>query len=127
MYLDTDILYALMKKDDHLKPLALSILKRNEAKYTSAVTLLELEIVVKRELGDSFSLSIVDWLRRLVPDLKVVEFTADDFQKSLYLRQTHGLGIFDAVHAAVCLRKDGLMASSDHIFDRISGIKRVVQ
>ncbi|HLD76236.1 MAG TPA: PIN domain-containing protein [Candidatus Norongarragalinales archaeon] len=125
MYLDADVLYALLKRDDFQKPYALNILQKKDRKYTSTVTLLELEIVVKRELGDAMSLGLSDWLKRRIPDLRIVPFSRPDFEKSLTLREKYGLGIFDAAHAASCLNDDGVMASTDHVYDRIPGLARV--
>lgn len=125
MYLDSDVLYALMKKDDHQRPYALKVVQQQTRKYTSTVTLLELEIMVKRELGDALSLAVSKWIKKLLPDLKVVSFSSNDFEKSLQLREKYGLGIFDAAHAATCLNNDGVMASTDHIYDRIPGLLRV--
>lgn len=124
--MDTDVLYALLKKDDFQKPYALNILRQDDRKYTSSVTLLELEIVVKRELGDAVSLGLKAWLTRQLPELKILSFTGLHFEKSLELREKYGLGIFDAAHAAICLQEDGVMASTDHVYDRIPGLRRVL-
>ncbi|MFH1200054.1 MAG: PIN domain-containing protein [Candidatus Micrarchaeota archaeon] len=125
MYLDVDVLYALVKEKDFHKEYAERITATAGAKVTSCVSLLELEIVVKRELGDEKSMEIDRWVRRLVPGIDIAEFTEKQFAKSLELRKKYGLGIFDAVHAAVCLEKGGQMASTDHAFDRVPGIARI--
>lgn len=125
MYLDVDVLYALLKDRDYHKEYAQKVVSEKEVKVTSSVSLLELEIVVKRELGDAHSLNLTRWVERLVPGLKIIAFSHNQFEKSLELRAKHGLGIFDAVHAAVCLERGGRMASTDKAYARIPGIRIV--
>ncbi len=125
MYLDVDVLYALLKEKDFHREYAERIASSKGGKVTSSVSLLELEIVVKRELGDEKSLEIDEWARKIVPGISILAFTEKQFKKSLELRKKFGLGIFDSVHAAVCLEKGGQMASTDRAFDRVPGIRRV--
>ena len=124
-YLDAGVLYALMKERDFNKPYAEKIASLKTKKCTSAVTLLELEIVIKREISNSLSLGVSKWARRAVPGLKIIPLTSGQFEKSLHLRLDYGLGIFDAVHAAAALDAGGEIASTDRVFDRIPGLKRI--
>ena len=125
MYLDVDVLYALVKEKDFHREYAERIAASKGAKLTSSVSLLELEIVVKRELGDEKSMDIGKWVGVLIPGLGIEAFSEKQFESSLALRKKFGLGIFDSVHAAVCLENGGLMASTDRAFARIPGIRIV--
>ena len=124
MYLDVDVIYSLLKENDFNRGYAEKVLQAKGKKYTSVVSLLELEIVVKRELGDALSLETSQLARKAVPELQVLELSQRDFEKSLELRKRHGLGIFDALHAAVCIENDGIMASTDQAFERVKNLKR---
>ncbi len=125
MYIDTDILYALLKPNGRHLEFAKKILDSNEIAYTSVITLVELEIVVKREISDFLSQNILEAVMEKAPMLKIVELNQKIFKKSLELRQKFGLGIYDSLHAATAIAKDKKIASTDHIFDRIKELKRI--
>lgn len=125
MYVDTDILYALLKPNDRHLEFAKKILASNEAPCTSAITLVELEIVVKRELSDFLSQNILDAVLEVAPSLKILELNQKILKKSLELRQKFGIGVYDSIHAATAIAKGKKIASTDHIFDRIKELKRI--
>ena len=54
MYVDTDIFYAKIRSGDRHAEFAGKILSK-KGLYTSSITLLELEILVKRELSDDLT------------------------------------------------------------------------
>lgn len=126
MYVDTDILYALLKPNDCHLEFAKKILSANENPYTSVITFVELEIVVKREISDFLSQNILDATIGKAPALKIVELNQKILKKSLELRKKFGLGIYDSIHAATAITKDKKIASADHVFDRIKELKRIV-
>jgi predicted nucleic acid-binding protein len=126
VYVDSDIFYALLKPSDFNRDLAQRIARDSgTAKVTSVMTLVELAIVAKRDLGEPDSLGLKRRIKSLVPRLRILPLTCAQMARSDGLRTRYGLGIFDAVHASVCLEQDGLMASSDEAFDRVAGIRRV--
>lgn len=125
MYLDVDVLYALLKENDYHKEYALRVARAPGRKYTSIIALVELEIIVKREISDTMSLSINQIVTRLLPNLKIISLENEHFVKSLELRTKYGLGIFDSLHVAVCLSQDKEIASTDHAFTRIPGLSIV--
>ncbi len=94
-------------------------------KCTSSITLLELELVLKRELGESFGLQAETLARAAIPEIEVVDFTLEQFQKSLELREKYGFGIFDSIHAAVALEKHAQMASTDKAYDKLPQLNRI--
>ncbi|MDO8634322.1 MAG: PIN domain-containing protein [archaeon] len=124
MYIDADILFAFLKPADRHLEFAKKIVGSKEKLYTSTVTILELELVVKRELNDFLARDILAAVLKNTPKLQIIEFDRKTLQKSLELQQQYSLGIFDSVHAAAALSKDKKIASTDHIFDRITGLKR---
>lgn len=125
IYLDADVLLALIKDKDFNKPYALLVLESKEEKSTSTITLLELEIVLKREAGNDASINFMNAIKNLINNLKIFEFNSSHFEKSLLLREKHGLGIFDSIHAAICLTEGLKMASTDRAYNLVSGLKRV--
>jgi|SRR3989344_7017424 len=122
MYLDVDVFYAVIKENDRHKKFALTALKEKN-KYTSIVSLLELEILVKREINDLFSQEIFEFFKQKFPDVKIIDFNEKIMEKSQELRKNFSLGIFDSIHAATCLINNKKMASTDNAYKRIPEIK----
>ena len=125
MYIDLDIVYAMLKPDDRHNHFAKVITASKEKKYSSIALLIELEIILKRDFGENESLNSKILLDKTIPGLKILEINSDIFEKSLSIRAEYGLGIFDSLHAASCLANDGRIASTDHAYDKITGITRV--
>ena len=126
MYLDVDVLLALIKERDFHKPYAERILAFNEDKYTSVISLLELEIVIKREMSDILSMDILSHTLKIIPSLKIISCDQKIFDQSLALRRNYSLGIFDSVHAATALACDKRIASTDNAYKRIHSLTLVV-
>jgi predicted nucleic acid-binding protein len=125
VYVDLDLIYAKIKKDDHLRGISSSILKSKEKQYTSIVTLLELEIVLKREISDYLSKETMQLFGENFPRIKIIGLNEKIFEKSLELRKKCGLGIFDAIHAATALLHDKRIASTDTSYKRVPGLKTI--
>jgi len=123
MYVDTDIFYALIKTGDRHAEFAEKIM-REKGLYTSAITLLELEIVIRREISDELSKQVVSLFLKKFPNTEIVDFTQKVHAKSQSLRQEFDLGVFDSVHVATALLHDKHIASTDTSFDRVKGLKR---
>ena len=114
MYVDTDIFYALIKKGDRHLDIASATLQKKEAKYTSVLTLLELEILIKREIDNGLSKQTHEIFKQRFPEVRIFPLNEKTHKKSQELRKKFDVGIFDAVHA-----------STDSVYDRISGLKRI--
>lgn len=127
MYVDLDLIYAKIKKDDRLREISKKILSSKESKYTSVVTLLELEIVLKREISDFLSKETGGLFKENFPKIKIVNIDNKIFEQSLQLRKRYDLGIFDSIHAATALLNDKRIATTDQIFERIPGLKIISQ
>ena len=127
MYVDSDIIYALLRPEDRLRELARRIIQRDKKIYTSIITVLELQLVAKREISEIYSQKMLEEIKAILPDLVFKEYTQDTINKSSFLRKKYGLGIFDSIHAATSFMNDKLIAYTDHIYDRINGLERVAK
>lgn len=122
MYLDTDIVLALVKEKDWLKEFV-DASKIKDPK-TSTFTIIEAEIILAREYERKDIFSMSEKLKKL--KIKILSFDEKILTKSIDLLKEHPkLNIFDSVHAAfACVLKEKLM-STDLIFDTIDGIEKV--
>ncbi len=125
MYLDADILFSLLKPGDRHQMFAKQIIESKEEIYTSVITILEVEIVAKREISDDLGMNILEAIKRKVPGLIIQSSNRNELNESLALRKKYAMGIFDSYHAASTLAHDKRIASTDHIFDRVKGLKRI--
>jgi len=57
--------------------------------------------------------------------LEWIPLTKEIFLTASALIEEYNLGAFDAYVAATALSKDGIIVSSNHIYDKIKGIKRI--
>jgi len=121
MYLDTDIVLALTKKDDWLKPF-IDVKKLSKPVISSAV-LIEVELVVNREYGRE---KIKEFFKK-IKELKIRSEAVSPavVHKSAELMQKHDMNTFDAIHAAYCVLHKEKIVSSDTIFDSIREIERI--
>lgn len=127
MYLDVDLIYALIKKGDRHFELAKETVSRKEEIYTSIVSFVELEILIKREISNELSMNLQGIVKEKIPRLKIRGLDLKIFELSLQLRRKFGLGIFDSIHAATALTHDKRIASTDRIYERIKGLKKIVK
>jgi len=130
---ETDVLYAYVKQRDWLKPVAVEIIgmaARGELGelYASREVLHELYYLSLEEgvppdeyLARAAALTAIDNLVFL-PTTPEVDLLA------LTLISQFGLSsIFDAYHAATALNQvpDHTIISTDHVYDRIPGLRRI--
>lgn len=121
MYLDTDMILALTKKDDWLKPFV--NLKKIKNPVISAAVLIELELVINREYGKDKIDDFFEQIKNL--KIKSESLMPDVIYKSAELMKKYNLTTFDAIHAAYCIINKEKILSSDTIFDSIKDIERV--
>lgn len=119
MYLDTDVLLTLLKDKDWLKQYVDP--KRVQGCTTSVLNLLEARLVLLREEG-----KVGDVLKKTkAMKIKMLPVDEEQLETSELLLHTHkNLGIFDSMHAAICLIKKEKIFSTDHIYDEI-GLQRI--
>jgi len=114
VYADTDFFIALMNGSDWLKGAAGRLAEEHAGEITtSEVTFIELMLLAKRYGLDHI---------RLTSDVMAICGIEDStFLKAATLISRHGMGVFDAFHAAHC---GGTIISSDSAYDR-AGLKRI--
>jgi predicted nucleic acid-binding protein len=133
MMIETDVLYAFVKRSDWLKPTAdrvMWMVKEGELGEVSASreALHELYYVSREEgveldvlLTRAAALTSIDNLRFLPTTVEV------DLLALALMKQYRLASIFDAYHAATALNqvRDHILVSTDEVFERVPGLKRV--
>jgi predicted nucleic acid-binding protein len=133
MLIETDVIYAFVKELDRLKPVADKIMWRIKEGtlgevYVSREVLHELYYVSIRE-----GVTLDEYIHRAaaltsIDNLSFLPTTSEVDLLAFTLMKQYGLSsIFDAYHAATTLNQvaDHTIVSTDHVFDRIPGLKRV--
>jgi predicted nucleic acid-binding protein len=133
MLIETDVIYAFVKESDRLKPVADKIIWRIKEGALGDVcasreALHELYYVSMRE-----GVTLDEYIHRAtaltsIDNLVFLPTTSEIDLLALTLMKQYGLGsIFDAYHAATTLNQvnDHTIVSTDHVFDRIPGLKRI--
>lgn len=131
--IETDLMYAFVKKEDWLKPIANKIIKKIingefGIVYASRESLHELYYISIEE-----GVGLDEYISRAaaitsIKNLKFLETTYEiDLLAITLMKQYRIKSIFDAYYAATALNqvKDHTIISTDNIFDAIPGIIRV--
>ena len=121
MFLDTDVVLAIVKKSDWLaKEIDISKLK---SPVTSSLVVVEAELVIYREIGRKDVINLPDLIKNKI---KIENFTREMILKGNELMSKYeNLNIFDAFHVASCIVLKQDMVSTDHLFGRINEIKHI--
>ncbi|MEM1582727.1 MAG: PIN domain-containing protein [Candidatus Bathyarchaeia archaeon] len=131
--IETDVLYAYIKKEDWLKPTAkkiiLKIIKGDLGTvYASRESLHEIYYVSRAEGISTDELIARFAALTAIKNLVFLETTYEIDLLSLALMKQYNISsIFDAYYAATVLNQvpDHTIISTDTIFDNIPGIKRI--
>ena len=129
MLLDSDVFIAIIKEEDRLKQPSLKILKAVEKRklknaYASVASIQEIIFwLLNRNLRDKILLTVSRIFE--LKNLEWIPLTKEIFLTASALIEEYKLGAFDAYMAATALSKDRIIVSSDHIYDKIKGIKRI--
>ena len=131
--IETDMLYAYVKKEDWLKPAANKLLSKIikgefNTVYASRETLHEIYYVSKQE-----GVSMDELIARVaaltaIDNLTFLDTTFEiDLLALALIRQYGFTSLFDAYYAATALNQvdDNTIISTDTVFDCIPGIKRI--
>ena len=129
MLLDSDVFIAIIKEEDRLKQASLKILKAVERRklkrvYASIATVQE---IIFWLLNRGFKDKILLTTSRLfeIRNLEWVPLSKEVFLTASALIEEYDLRAFDAYMAATALLRDRVILSSDHVYDKIKGIKRI--
>ena len=129
MLLDSDTFIAVIKEEDRIKHASLKILKAVERKklknvYASVASIQEIIFwLLNRGLKDKVLLTVSRVFE--IKNLEWIPLDEKVFLTASALIEEYELGAFDAYIAATALLKDRVILSSDRIYDKIKGIKRV--
>ena len=120
MYLDTDIILALIKKEDWLKKyVKISSLKPAK---TSALTIIEARIVLEREYGKKESITALSKINHF--KIQIIPLGEKTLEKSNELMEKYPkLGIFDSIHAACSMLANETLLSTDSVFLTINELR----
>lgn len=123
MYVDADVLYAHLKPTDWLKKYAEHILALPNL-TTSIITVIELELIARRDFDEPFAHSILSRLKKL-KNLTFIDLNETITSEASTLRKKYGLNIFDALHLSTAISaKEQIIVSSDHMFDTVRELER---
>ncbi len=133
MIIESDLMYAYVKKQDWLKPTADIIFNaivegKLGSVHVSRMVLHELYYVSKNE-----GIDLNEYITRAasltaIPYLSFHPTTVEvDLLALVLMKQYKVTSIFDAYHAATALNQepDHTVISTDHIYDNIPGITRI--
>ena len=123
------MLLAVIKKDDRLKPAAEKIMEKidsGELKGVYASTAAIQEIIFwfyNRQLFNELTkaVNILTHLR----NVEWIPLTPEICLTASLLIDEYNTSPFDAYHAATAISKDKTILSTEHIYDKIKGIKRM--
>lgn len=131
--IETDMLYAYLKKEDWLKSTANAVISRIVkgefgTVYASRESLHEIYYVSKEEGVSTDELIARGAALTAIENLTFLETTFEvDLLALALIRQYGFTSIFDAYYAATALNQveDHTIISTDKVFDAVPGIKRI--
>ena len=125
MYLDTDVILSQIKKRDWLKEIVNRKLSEiNEELSTSAITVVECQIVLLREESREEAIEAMEKIESL--GLRILPLTKEVLAKSTELLSKYPkLNIFDSIHLAHAILEGERILSTDRLFDEIKEVVRI--
>ncbi len=118
---ETDIIYAVMKREDPLKDLARLVLAKSRKLYCSSASLIEVLSVLKA-LGVFESLASKVGLLGCLQNMTFVPVTPQIAAKAADIHIKGRLTFFDSFHAATALFLNATLVSSDKAFEEVPGL-----
>ncbi|AKG91592.1 putative nucleic-acid-binding protein, contains PIN domain [Geoglobus ahangari] len=125
MYLDTDVILSQIKEKDWLKDIVKRKLESiNEEFVTSAITIVECQIVLIREFGRDEAVKVPERIEEL--GVKILPLSKEVLEiSSNLLKRYSKLNIFDSIHLAHVIHEKERILSTDRLFDEVEGIVRI--
>lgn len=125
--IDSDMILAYIKKDDRHQESAEKIFGKIIADelevYISSSMFVEIAFVLKRN-NQLELLSDVYKLIYKMPNISIIPIS-ENIIETAYEHMMKDIGILDSIQAATALRYDKKIISTDHIFDKVKGLKRI--
>ncbi|HID90490.1 TPA: PIN domain-containing protein [Candidatus Bathyarchaeota archaeon] len=120
--IETDVIYAVMKREDPLKSRARLILRKARKLYCSSATLVEVLSVLKA-LGEFESIAPKIGVLGNLPNIGFLPVTPEIADKAARIHLKKQLTFFDSFYAATALALDATLVSSDTAFEGVPGLK----
>ena len=125
--IDSDMILAYIKKDDRhqesAEKLFGKIIVGELEVYISSSMFIEIAFVLKRN-NQLELLSDVYKLIYKMPNISIIPIS-ENIIETAHKHMMKDTGILDSIQAATALRYDKKIISTDHIFDKIKGLKRI--
>lgn len=119
MYLDTDVLLALLKTEDWLQSAA--DMAEFDAPKTSIITAVEIQLV----MFDTWTRAELAEVSEAIANqgVEILDLTLESFEAGTTLLPTYpALNVFDAVHLGHALTLDEPIVSTDTLYPKIDEI-----
>jgi len=125
MYLDTDVVLSQIKPEDWLKDIVKRKLDEvNEKLRTSAITVVECQIVLLRDVSRSSALKVTEDVETM--GIEILPITMEVLKKATKLLNKYPkLNIFDSIHLAHAILEGEKIMSTDRLFDEVKGVERI--
>jgi len=120
--IETDVIYAVMKREDSLKKLARLALAKSRRLLCSSVSLVEVLSVLKA-LGKFESLASKVGLLGSFSNIEFVPVTPEVAEKATEIHMKGKLTFFDSFYAATAMVLDATLVSSDAAFKEVAGLR----
>ena len=125
--IDSDMILAYIKKDDRhqesAEKLFGKIIAGDLEVYISSSMFVEIAFVLKR--NDQLDL-LADVYKLIykMPNISIIPIS-ENIIETAHKHMMKDIGILDSIQAATALRYDKKIISTDHIFDKIKGLRRI--
>jgi len=120
--IETDLIYAIMKRDDPLKDRAREILKRSRRLHCSSATIIEIFSLLKAVGRLSMTAPRIRALGNF-PNLSFLPVTPEVAARAGEIHAAGLLTFFDSFYAATALAEGMTLISSDQAFANVPNLK----
>ena len=125
--IDSDMILAYIKKDDRhsesAEKLFGKIIAGELEVYVSSSMLVEIAFVLKRNNQLDLLSNVIKLIYKM-PNISIIPIS-ENIIETAHKNMMKDVGILDSIQAATALRYDKKIISTDHIFDKIEGLKRI--